>query len=103
MIHNGFGRTIVIAQHEDILVVGFHEIALAGYPLHRLRVGLQFPDLCLIALEGSIVSPRLFRQLINTLEVLDVTPYAVLIKEANDQHTGYAHHRILQKLRAPGT
>ena len=103
MIINGFRSTIVIAQYKDILVVGFHEITLTGDLLHRLRIGLQLPDLRLIALEFSVVPLRLLRQFVDTLEILDVTPDTVLVKEADNQYTSDTHHRIFQELRPPDT
>ena len=45
----------VVAEHEDVLVVRFHEIALAGYFLYVFRVALEHAELAGVALVDGVV------------------------------------------------
>ena len=101
IVYNRFGGTVIITQHVDVLIVGFHEIPFTGNLLHRLRILVQLTYLSLISLVGGIVLVDFLLQLADTTLVLEVIPDTVLIEEAHDKHTQQTDQRIFQSLRTP--
>ena len=99
--YNRFGITLIVAQHVNVLIVGLHEITLAGNLLHCLRVFIQLTDLRLVTLVCGIVLVNLLFQLADTTLVLEVIPDTVLVEESHNEHAQQDDHRIFHGLRTP--
>ena len=82
MTHDRFRSTVVVTKDENILIVGLHEITFTGNLLDSFRISVEFLNLSLVTTELGIIPFLLRRQLINALEVLDMTPHAVVVEES---------------------
>ena len=91
----------IITQHEDVLIIGLHEITLTGNLLHRLRISVQLTDASLITTIIGIVFLRLLLQLIDALHILKMAPETVIIEKADDDNTCNSHDGILEEQRMP--
>ena len=91
----------IIAQHEDVFIISLHEITLTGNLLHRLRISVQLTDPRLITTIIGIIFLRLFLQLFDALHILKMAPEAVIIEEADNDHTDDSDNGILEEQRMP--
>ena len=82
MTHDRFRSTVVVTKDENILIVGLHEITFTGNLLDSFRISVELLYLSLVTTELGIIPFLLRRQLINALEVLDMTPHAVVVEES---------------------
>ena len=85
----------VIAQHEDVFIVCFHEVALAGYLRDGLRVTAQLLELRLVALILCVVFLNLLFQFADLHVVFEPLHEAVLVEEADNEYAHNEHNPVL--------
>lgn len=88
-------RTLIRAQHIDILVVSLHEIMLTSDLLYRLAIGLQALEQLRISLVLGVVFVDLVLKGVYLKFILHALHEAILVEETHDGNAQHNHYQIL--------
>ena len=82
-------RFLVIAQHIDVFIVGFHKVALTRNLLNSLRIAFQLAKSFCVGAVAFVIFLYLFFLVAYLNFVLQTVHKAVIVDENKDKH---AHH-----------
>ena len=82
-------RFFIVTKHEDVLVIGFHEIALTGNLCHRPWVAAQVAQLLGVGFVDGLILGYLLLHVGYLHVKLHAAHETVLVDKTNENH---AHH-----------